>query len=258
VWLGRPFGLPAAVTDAIVLGNVLGLAVIRLRDDLADGEIDAPDVAHAEELSGALYREALLPYRDLLPDHAEFWGRLDAWMTEWAGRESATGADLARRGAPLKISAYAVCLLSDSKRDFPAIEACLDHALTGMVLYDDACDWEADLLAGRANAFVTSTLGTLPRADGRNASRAGVLAALIASPASAPHFAMIAEELGSAASIAAGLGLGELDAFLVGLRAEIERQATALDAHYRHLGEIAEAVMFGEVAAATGAERRRQ
>jgi hypothetical protein len=257
VWLGDAFGLTRDVSSQIVMSNVLGLASIRLRDDLDDGEVDRVDVGAAEALSAAFYRAALEPYSRLFPDGAPFWGHLDRWMTEWratAREEPSSGADEesgawhpASRGAPLKISAFAVCALASRVRDFPSVEACLDDALTAMVLYDHARDWQEDLTAGRWNAFVALSSRHPQQPENRDMNRASVLVAILARGSMARCFARIRARLEGAIATADRLELTELGAYLSGLVATTDREAAVLDARHRRLGTMAASVLFGRL-----------
>jgi hypothetical protein len=258
VWLGDAFGLTRDVSSQIALSNVLGLASIRLRDDLDDGEVDRVDVPAAEALSAAFYRAALEPYSRLFPDGAPFWGRLDRWMAEWratAHEEPSSGADEgkgawhpASRGAPLKISAFAICALASRARDFPIVEACLDDALAAMVLYDHARDWQEDLTAGRWNAFVALSSRHPQSPPHREANRASVLAAMLAGGTTARYFARIRARLELAIVTANRLELTELAAYLSELMASTDREAAVLDARHRRLGRIAASIVFEDLA----------
>ena len=258
VWLGDAFGLTRDLSSQIAMSNVLGLASIRLRDDLDDGEVDRADVTAAEALSAEFYRAALEPYRRLFPEGDSFWGHLDRWMAEWratALEAPSGGADegsrefhLASRGAPLKISAFAVCALASRARDFPTVEACLDHALAAMVLYDHARDWEEDLAAGRWNAFVAMSSSHPQKPEHREKNRASVLAAMLARGSLARYFARIRTRLERANATANRLELTELAAYLSELMATTDREAAVLDARHRRLGQAAASVIFGNLA----------
>src|SRR5207248_6389978 len=142
---------------------VLGRGSIRLRDDLADGEVSAEETRSAVALSESLYALAVDQFRRHLPATSPFWGYLETCMRAWRESTGHMDADrLAARGAPLRISAYAVCLLTSQEAVFPIVEASIEHALTGLALYDDVGDWRSDLVAGRWNAFVAE-LGDHPQ-----------------------------------------------------------------------------------------------
>jgi hypothetical protein len=259
VWLGNAFGLTRDVSSQIALSNVLGLASIRLRDDLDDDEVDRVDVPAAEALSAAFYLAALEPYSRLFPERASFWGRLDRWMAEWrpaalrdrtgGAHEGSSERDLASRGAPLKISAFAVCALASRSQDFPIVEACLDDALAAMVLYDHARDWQADLAAGRWNALVAISSSHPQTPEHRDMNRASVHVAMLARGSIAGYFARIRAQLKLALVSADRLELTELAAYLSELMATTDREAVVLDARHRELGKLAASVVFGKLAA---------
>ena len=241
-WLGRAFELDREVTREIVLSTILGLGSIRLQDDLADGDVGPEDFAAARTLSAALYEAALAPYRARFDPASPFWGQLDVWMQAW---ERATRDDdhllLAERGAPLKVPAFAVCLLADRLDAFPVLERCLDLALEALVLFDHVGDWEADLDAGRWNAFVAALSSGPQAADRRRRHRSRVFAALLTTDAVDAYFARIEHGLLRAAAHAETLQppvpslVEHLREFSNGVR---ERGETVRE-HYHGLGDRA-------------------
>ena len=244
LWLGEAFGLDSRVARQLVTGDVLGLASIRLADDLADGDVPAGDVAAARRLAAALYDAALVPYRELMAGDTRFWRRLEAWMAEW--RESTSSAadpasarreELAARGVPLLIPALATALLAGRQGDFPRLRGCLDHALRALVLYDHACDWRADLAAGRWNAFAAG------EQDPRQ-----VEVRLLTEAAIGPYFGRIDRELETAIAAAADLGVVGLAAHLGERRRSIDVETRRFEARYAALGHAATQWLFGQYA----------
>jgi hypothetical protein len=156
----------------------------------------------------------------------------------------------ASRGAPLKISAFAVCALASRARDFPTVEACLDDALAAMVLYDHARDWQEDLAAGRWNAFVAMSSSHPQDPEHRDMNRASVLAAMLARGSLARYFTRIRARLELAITSASGLELTELAAYLSELMVTTGREAAVLDARHRRLGQTAASVVFGNLTCA--------
>jgi hypothetical protein len=245
-WLGHELGLAPAVARELVLGNLLGLAAIRLRDDTADGELEPAAVGAAGVLSDALYGAALDVYRGLFAPDAPIWTEVERRMAEWRG-SSGDSAGLASRGAPLKISAFAVCLLCGRIDGWPRLEACLDHALSAMVLHDHLADWPADLAAGRPNAFVAATSIGPQSVERRDQQRTEVLAAMMARDAVASHARQVQAALDAACQIATGLGLPTLADGRAGIAARLDEHATQLDDHYRQLGDRAVTLVFGGI-----------
>jgi hypothetical protein len=255
VWLGDAVGLERGVSSELVLSNVLGLASIRLQDDLADDEVDAADLPAARALSAALYNAALDVYRHRFSSSSPFWPRLETWMREWRSadqRAIPAPTDLARRGAPLKISAFAVCLLAGRRALFGTVDACLDHALAAMVMYDHVCDWQEDLAAGRWNAFVARYGSHLQQPVNAAANRSSVLAAMMARRAVADQFALIGVELERAARSAAELGSEPLMAYLDSLAVKLGQEANLREQRYAGLGDAALALVFGNELAPIG------
>ena len=159
-----------------MLSNVIGLVSIRLQDDLLDGDIAAADVRGATRLGAAMFDEAVAVYRRRFDGASPFWPFLERSMAEWRRASAGDGplrwAELPDRGAPLKVAAFASCLLADRADRWELVERCLDHALVALVRYDQVCDWEDDLRADRRNAFVAAVSPRL-RSARRIASATG-------------------------------------------------------------------------------------
>jgi hypothetical protein len=235
-WLGQALGLDEAVSLEVTLSNVLGLASIRLQDDLADGEVAPDDLASARILATALYAAALEPYRAWFPAASPFWEHLERRMTAWRG-----AVDLAARGAPLHIAAVATCLYADRMDVYRALASCLDHALEAFVRYDHVGDWEADLDAGRWNAFVTALSPGPQVAEAHDRHRAATYVAMLTTDAVATWFAGIDEELQRAAAIADDLSpaVPPLPAHLRAFAAGVREHGAAIHARYLDLGDRA-------------------
>jgi hypothetical protein len=271
LWLGNAFGLDRRASIEIAVSNVLGLASLRLGDDLVDGALDTNEVALAPAMIATLFEASINPYRSRFPPASRFWQQLDRWMTEWKAATEENGqqraadgqprtadgplpheADpsaylghLSRRGAPLKISAYAVCVLTKRAGSFPTIERSLDHALTAMVLYDHVCDWQDDLASGRWNAFVAAT-GISQSVDDRERARAAVLATLMTGDAIEQSFARIRAELERAEAASDRVGIPALSAHLGDLATQLDGDGELMRANYAALGERAAEAMFGD------------
>jgi len=236
LWLGDAFGLDREVARRLVTGNVLGLASLRVADDVADGEIQPLEVPAARRLISSFYEAAVAPYRELFAAGHPLWTRLDGWIADSTRPEG-----LESRGAPLKVPAFATCALTHREAEFPAVERCLDHALRAMVLYDHARDWREDLAAGRWNAFT----------NGERDERR-VEAALLAGDLIGPYFARIDRELERACSLAVELQVGRLAAHLSSLRSSIGPEGRALESRHHALGTAAARLLFGQHAITGG------
>jgi hypothetical protein len=248
-WLGHAFGLDPVVAAEIVLSNVLGLVSIRLQDDLLDGDVAADDVRGATRLGAALFDEAVAAYRPRFDAASPFWPFLERSMAEWrrasAGDSPQHGADLPRRGAPLKVAGYATCLLAGRPDRWELVDRCLDHALVALVRYDQVVDWEEDLVADRWNAFV-ATVSPLPQSPAnRDRNRSAVLASLLTRVVVADEFAAVRAEAVRAARLAAELGCPPLAAYLSRYAERTAAQGAEIEAHYRGVAERATTLMFG-------------
>jgi hypothetical protein len=254
-WLGHAVGLDPAVAEEIVLSDVLGLASVRLQDDLLDGEIAEDDVPGAARLSAALFDEAVAIHRRRFDAASPFWPFLERSMAEWdrasAGDGASRGADLPLRGAPLKVGAFAVCLLARRMDRWVLVERCLDHALAALVRYDQVRDWEDDLRADRWNAFVAAVSSLPQRPATRDRNRSAVLAALLTRGAAAAEFGRIRAEALRAAHLAVEVGCPPLAGFLSGYAERTAAQGAEVEAHYRGAAERARTLMFGASAPRT-------
>jgi hypothetical protein len=136
-------------------------------------------------------------------------------------------------------------VLAGRSSQFAVVDACLDHALGAMVMYDHVCDWQDDLAAGRWNIFV-ARYGSNPQRPGNaSANRSSVFAAMMARRAVADQFALIGAELRRAARAATELGSEPLRTYLVGLTDRLGQEANLLEQHYAALGDAALALVFG-------------
>ena len=250
-WLGHALELPARVAEAIVLSNVLGLVAIRLEDDLLDGEVTDADRASARRISASLLQRAVAIYGPMFDQASPFWSYLDRTMFEWrlAAEQRDPAADgrwwLARRGAPLKVGARAICLLADRDRDWPAVDRCLDHALASLALYDDLCDWDADLEAGRWNAFVASLVSLAQAPETRRRNRSAVLVALMVDDAASRGFGRVQADALKAAVLARAIGSPPLAEHLAESAARAADQGAAVQAHYRAAAHRANELLVG-------------
>lgn len=252
-WLGLAFGLDKDEATELVAGTVLGLASVRLQDDLADGDVPASESAAAVELSATLYELALAPYRSRFPASSPFWNHVAATMAAWrsatdgaAPRDrpapdglDATHARLATRGAPLKVPAFAICLLTGRTDAYPILDRGLDHALTALVLYDHFGDWQGDLTAGRWNAFVAAASGLPQDRASRDRVRTAVQLALLRAGTVRTYIGRVTTELEHAATLFDLLGLTHAVAHFRSSASSIEAQGAQWQAHYDDLAELA-------------------
>ncbi len=243
-WLGRAFGLDDAVSSTVVLSNVLGLASIRLQDDLVDGEVASGDQVGARALATALYEAALDPYRTWFDPASPFWAHLRRRMTAWEAADSEL--DLAARGAPLHVAVVAICLHAERMDVYRVLGLCLDHVLEALVRYDHVADWEGDLDAGRWNAFVAAASPDPQVPEARERHRAATYVAMLTSDIVAAWFNKIDDDLARAVAIADSLEppvpplVDHLRSFAPGVRAH----GAAIHERYRKLGGEAAKRMF--------------
>lgn len=262
-WLGDTWGLDETRARQFVLGNVLGLASLRLQDDLTDDGVAPGARADAAALAVALENAALETYHLHFDASAEFWAHAHALLQEW--REATTRVNrlkikniaalrdltseqaqtLARLGSPLKIGGIAVCLLTAHECALPTLHALLDHALVAAVLHDHAADWELDLAAGRRNLFVAA-LAPLPQTRAcQTQNHARVVQAWMTSQAPRVYFSHIAFHIQRARAHSQTLHCAPLTAHLDGFLANIWRTHDSSARFYHDQLDEAAAKLFG-------------
>jgi hypothetical protein len=247
-WLGAALDLDDETRHAAVVSNVLGLAFVRLQDDLADAELAPDDLDAVPALAAILYEGALRPYRSWFDVASPFWAFLDATLRTWRAAMvggDPNGSDLAARGAPLRIGAFGLCLRAGRPGAYPDVERCLDRALDALVRYDHVADWRSDLEAGRWNAFVADVSPGPQAPTDRARRRRETLAAMLASDAVAAQFARIRDGLLAAGELAdrpsdpAGLPVPGLAAHLRRLADTMATQGTDFAAELTAAGDRA-------------------
>lgn len=262
-WLGQAYGLDRETCSRLVLSNVIGLASIRLQDDLVDGEVPLVEVGAAKRLSAALYDSALGYYHQRFPASSPLWRQLRTWMEQWraatynAAQMHAPGSSdghagssvpLSRRAAPLKISALAVTLLADRTDRFPEIDRCIDSNLEAMVLFDHFCDWPEDLHAGRWNAFAAAAGVAQQRVEQLDRNRSGVYIAMLTTDVIRTYFERIAGAMGRAIDLSRNIGVPALERHMTETWATMDEHALGVRSHYRGLAERATALFAGAIA----------
>jgi hypothetical protein len=238
VWLGDALGLDRERSLALAGANVLGLGYIRLQDDLYDADLPREEIAPATSLSAVLYGRWVRAYRELLAADSLFWDYFDGCMSEWlrsmtegcsAGPQpfSAWGDGdwdaLADRGAPLKICVAATCVLSGQPDRIGSFAAIVHDVLVAAVLLDHAKDWEADLAAGRVNAFLAYCCDSGGTTDDSPRGHRAVAREWTTGRAGAPYFRLIENRLTAAERRAEAEGVVPLARFARWLRREARR-----------------------------------
>lgn len=199
------------------------------------------------------------PYRALLPSHSPFWQAQRHWMSVWraatirAANQGTTDdvrsghfepAALAVRGTPLKIPALAICLLAKRFETFPTLEACIDRAMTGLVLYDHFVDWREDTAASRWNAFVESAIAYRGARPG-TPTLADVQGVMLTHPLVEDYFTLIDRQLVAGAELAAEAGVRDLALHLYELARELCDEGQSISSRYVSLGDQARQLIFG-------------
>lgn len=264
-WLGEAYGLDRDISCQFVLSNVLGLAAVRLEDDLADGDHPETTRLCARSLSTALVNAALAIYQPYFHPDSVFWTKTHASLACWqaaamqplppsvdqfdpADQNALTFLSAAQTfflkqlGAPLKVGALAVCLLTRQENAFEQLNAALDHAFIAAVLYDHAMDCHADLDAGRWNFFVAAVSPFSQTAPFLLENHSRIVQAWTLGGTPRSYFEQIAYHIELARQKVHVPGLSDyLDQFLINTWGTFEH----LKQHYHnHLAEVTNA-LFG-------------
>ena len=202
-WLGDAFGLPADLTQTLVLSNVYGLSYVRLQDDLVDGEVDRVSWESTILLAAALHHLWMSQYVQLFAGTSPFWRYFEEFMAQWLRATLRSNEPpaidfqsyreenflrLAERGAPLKICCAGACLLASRRELIAPLTSAVDHFLVSAVLLDHAKDWADDLAAGRYNVFVAYVSPQPQGPDQQENHRRQVLEEICWGEAARPYF----------------------------------------------------------------------
>jgi hypothetical protein len=259
-WLGRAFGLSPRRCEALVIGNLLGLVALHLEDGLRDGDVPDVDVPSAARLSPRLLEAALSSYEAVLPRSSPFRRFADEALDRWRAAQQAgepttpdpgpRGPALVDRAAPVRVAAFAVCLLAGREDAWPRIDRCLGHALAALVRYDQLVDWMDDLAAGRWNSFVAAVApGPQDRAHTER-NRAAVQVALLTAGAAAEQYRQVEADARAAASLAFDLGVVPLARYLEDYGHRTAAERIAVQHHYDGIAAQATELLFGSRASA--------
>jgi hypothetical protein len=244
-WLGAALRVPADQTDRMTIATVLGLGAVRLRDDLADGDIAPVERPAATALAQHLWEQSIAVDRELFEPSSPYWAYLEKTMAAWDARESRR-PDLTNRGAPLKIPALGVCLLADQPDAFAEIASCLDRTVEALALEDDIGDWRADVEAGRWNAFVAHAAPEAPNDDPAH-TRSQVLVAMLTTDAIATYVARVVATFELAADDARRLSINPLADHLAAQARFAAQHGASLEAHYHETARRASEMLSGTV-----------
>ncbi len=261
LWLGESFGLTTEAAHTLALCNILGLAYIRIQDDLADGELPAAMRPGLVALSSVAFQQAMAHYARFFAGDERFWAALELRLGQWA-QGLTFSADLApnftaqpdsqslyrlsHAGAPVHIGLVAACLLSRRSEVLSQLGAALDDWLLASVLLDHARDWMADLEAGRYNYFIAHCTVIEQAPAQRETIRQAMLKMVLLGDGDEPYFDFVRKLLNSAHDAARPAGCARLSAYL-----EWYAEQTAADiCEYRQQAaeplRAASRLLFGE------------
>jgi hypothetical protein len=259
-WLGEAFDLPQHLVRALAAANVLGLATVRLTDDLVDGENVSEERGTVALLAVSLHQAWMLSYVDLFDAGSPFWDYLRRYMVQWQRGASPANAPsasdqfpgepadltwLADRGAPLKICCAGAGLLAGREGGLADLEAALDEYLVAAVMLDHAQDWQEDLAAVRYNAFVDCYSSHRQTAANREANRQGVLEQLLLGEGGVGYFRLLQERTDRALAWARAAPCEGLEAYLGWFSAHAAAYGAGLATAHRDWLRDKVALVFG-------------
>jgi hypothetical protein len=169
---------PEALRDLSVAGALVASAVC-VRDGLLDGRA-GPDAPLAALRVQAMEYEAYRVWARYFPPGSGFWERYRALAVEylavslraarhaagelpWSAFDEAFGIELARGTAALACSSVdALAELSGAYEHHERLRCSLQRYNVARQLWDDACDWKQDLLAGTPTLVIARVMASRP------------------------------------------------------------------------------------------------
>ena len=254
-WLGETFELSLGATQDLILGNIYGLAFVRLQDNLNDGESIGQE-QEAILLGKALFSSWLGQYRQHFVRNSQFWQYLDQYVGQWlratlefdgpCGYDLRSGNPesllwLAERGAPLKVCCAAASLLAGKEQLLPRLLDCMDHFLAGAVLIDHASDWEFDLKASHYNAFSAFIAPQVDQKLKTNPHRQTFLEELYLGDGPGSYFQLAQQQFQRASEVGRELGILGMEPYLNWLRSKTAIFGERLANDLRHRLQVATA-----------------
>ncbi len=161
-WLSECLQVSEDDCDQLALGNLFGMMHYFIIDDV----MDSPSNLHSHllPLAGLCNLQLMNRYQALLAGHSAVWQHYGRYVSDWASAVSTERSlerpwndlrSLAHKSSPLKLTAAALCALSDQEELLEEAELAIDLVLATLQLSDDLADWEIDLEEGNRNAWLS-------------------------------------------------------------------------------------------------------
>jgi len=153
-WLKEPFGMDGDVIKKLSMANVFKMLCASIQDKVIDS-LNPEKYIKFLPLGNLFFIEFYKIYQEILPGDSVFWGYLERYFHDWAvsiefeknsinsGGTDLSDADLsvlAKKAAPIKLSACAVCLLSGNETRISNLDEQINYALITLQLVDDWVD----------------------------------------------------------------------------------------------------------------------
>lgn len=161
-WLRKPFEIDKETSRVLSMINIFKMLYFFIQDDIIDS--DKPEqYSHLLPLANLFFVEFYGLYQDLMSDYPDFWTYVKRYFNDWAvsndfEKNNSKSRDinlsavdlsiLAKKAAPIKLSACAVCSLSSKKDYIDDLDKQIDYALITLQLVDDWTDKYKDFEEG--------------------------------------------------------------------------------------------------------------
>lgn len=159
IWLQEPFNLDRKIVNEIAMATVFKMLYFCMQDDIIDGE-ENEDAIRLLPLINLFFLEFNQIYQKIFPGDSEFWIYFKRYLQDWAisidfEKKTKHWQDinltmedlsiLAKKAAPLKLSACGACILTDNMEYMKSLDQQIDKVLITLQLVDDWVDKYKDL-----------------------------------------------------------------------------------------------------------------
>lgn len=172
-WLRKPFEIDRETSRTLSMINIFKMLYFFIQDDIIDS--DKPEqYSYLLPLANLFFVEFYGLYQDLMSDYPDFWPYVKRYFNDWAisndfeknnsksrhiNLSSIDLSILAKKAAPIKLSACAVCFLSGDKHYIEDLDKQIDYALITLQLVDDWTDKYKDFKEGSFTQVLGEIMG---------------------------------------------------------------------------------------------------
>lgn len=161
-WLRDPFKVDKGTSRVLSMINIFKMLYFFIQDDIIDS--DKPEkYSHLLPLANLFFIEFYGLYQGLMQHYPSFWPYVKRYFNDWAvsndfEKNNSKSKDinlsaldlsmLAKKAAPIKLSACAVCFLSGKEDYIDDLDRQIDYTLITLQLVDDWTDKYKDFEEG--------------------------------------------------------------------------------------------------------------